>query len=183
MQGARVSSARFFRAEVAHPFGVEAHSLHVTGRWLLSFGKGLMGSALMGSLQFSWSGTRGDPFRGTATPASHASYRLWGSLNFRIPRFPNYQIYTFPNFQIPAGTATTAWRWSRRRPRRTAEPPVAFGKGQMGSALMGSLRKFHVFRQRNFFVTPVQLLLSCQKCQGVPFSSICQSSLLLQRPH
>ena len=36
--------------------------------------------------------------------------------------------------------------------------------------------EFHVFRQRNFLGTPANLLLSSQKCQGVPFSPICQNS-------
>ena len=39
------------------------------------------------------------------------------------------------------------------------------------------------FGQRDFLVTPVNLLLSTQKCQGVPFSPICQNCLLLQRPY
>ena len=48
-----------------------------------------------------------------------------------------------------------------------------FGKGQMGSALMGSLQITYLF-DRDFWVTPVDLLLSSQNCQGVPFSAICQ---------
>ena len=58
------------------------------------------------------------------------------------------------------------------------------GKGQMGSALMGSLQT-NMFFDRVFFlvITPVNLLLYSQKCQGEPFSPICQNSLLLQRPH
>ena len=43
--------------------------------------------------------------------------------------------------------------------------------------------RFHFFWQRDFLGTPVNLLVSSQKCQGVPFSPICQHSLLLQRPH
>ena len=35
----------------------------------------------------------------------------------------------------------------------------------------------------DFLDTPVNPLLSSQKCQGVPFFQICQKSLLLQRPH
>ena len=37
--------------------------------------------------------------------------------------------------------------------------------------------------QRDFLGTPVNLLLSSQKCPGVPFSPICPNLLLLQRPH
>ena len=55
------------------------------------------------------------------------------------------------------------------------------GKGQMGSALMVSLQ-VSCFCDRDFWGIPVNLLLSPQKCQGVPFSPICQHSLLLQRP-
>ena len=40
-----------------------------------------------------------------------------------------------------------------------------------------------MFRQRDLLGTPINLLLSPQKCQGVPFSPIRQKSLLLQRPH
>ena len=43
-----------------------------------------------------------------------------------------------------------------------------FGKGQMGSALMGSLQ-ISCFLT-DFLGTPVNLLLCSQKCQGVPFS-------------
>ena len=51
----------------------------------------------------------------------------------------------------------------------------------MGSALMRSLQS-SCFWQRDLLGTPVNLLLSSQKCQGVPFSPICQNSLLLKRP-
>ena len=44
-------------------------------------------------------------------------------------------------------------------------------------------RKLMFFLQRDFWGTPVNLLLYSQKRQGAPFSPICQSSLLLQRPH
>ena len=60
---------------------------------------------------------------------------------------------------------------------------VVFGKGLMGSALMGSLHFLFVFWQRDLLGTPVNLFLSSQKCQGTPFFLICQNSLLLQRPH
>ena len=43
-----------------------------------------------------------------------------------------------------------------------------FAKGQMGSAQMGSLQFLLSFFDRNFLGTPVNLLLSSQKCQGVP---------------
>ena len=39
------------------------------------------------------------------------------------------------------------------------------------------------FDRGTFWGTPVNLLLSSQKCQGVPLSPICQNQLLLQRPH
>ena len=51
------------------------------------------------------------------------------------------------------------------------------GKGQMGSALMGSLH--FLFFDRNFLGTPVNLLLSPQKCQGVLFSSINLSKFII----
>ena len=41
----------------------------------------------------------------------------------------------------------------------------------------------HVFRQRDFLGTLVNLLLSFQKCQGVLFFPILQNSLPLQGPH
>ena len=49
------------------------------------------------------------------------------------------------------------------------------GKGRMGSALMGSLQ-ISCFWQRDFLGTPINLLLYSQKCQGVPFSPICQTN-------
>ena len=64
----------------------------------------------------------------------------------------------------------------------TCDWDQAFGKGQMGSALMGSLQ-IPSFDRGIFVGTPVDLRLSSQKCQGVPFSpDLCQSELLLQRP-
>ena len=53
---------------------------------------------------------------------------------------------------------------------------------QMGSALLGSLEML-CFLTGTFGVLPVNLLLSSQKCQGVPFSPMRQKSLLLPRPH
>ena len=82
----------------------------------------------------------------------------------------------------------------RRAPLRLEEPGVThiqcvqlsctfvyiyiytyIGKGQMRSALMVSLQNsVFLFRQRDFLGTPVNLLLSSQKCQGVPFFTICK---------
>ena len=39
------------------------------------------------------------------------------------------------------------------------------------------------FDRGTFLGTPIHLLLSSQKRQGVPLSPICQNSFLLQRPH
>ena len=44
---------------------------------------------------------------------------------------------------------------------------MVLGKGQMGSALTGSLQTKHVFLTGDFLGTPVSLLLSSQKCRGV----------------
>ena len=43
------------------------------------------------------------------------------------------------------------------------------GTGQMGSALMGSLQLSCFSSEGPFLGTPVNLLVSSQKCQGVPF--------------
>ena len=40
-----------------------------------------------------------------------------------------------------------------------------------------------MFFDRDLLGTPVHLLLSSQRCHGVPFSPNCRNSLLLQRPH
>ena len=71
---------------------------------------------------------------------------------------------------------TTRRRLTRRR--ATADGSGRHvGKGHLGSALMGSLQ-ISCFSAEGLFEYPrVKLLLSSQKCQGVPFSSI------LQRPH
>ena len=53
-------------------------------------------------------------------------------------------------------------------------------KGQMGSALMGSMQNSQIIFTMG---TPVNQFVSYQKCQGAPFSPICQNVLLLQRPH
>ena len=42
--------------------------------------------------------------------------------------------------------------------------------------------KFHVFRQRDFWGTPVNLLLYPPKCQGVPCSPICQNYYFCSGP-
>ena len=44
----------------------------------------------------------------------------------------------------------------------------------MGSALMGSLQIPVSFDRGTFGVLPLTYFLSSQKCQGVPFSPICQ---------
>ena len=54
--------------------------------------------------------------------------------------------------------------------------------GTNGVSTNGVTAFFVVFCQRDFLGTPVNLLLSSQKCQGVPFSPICQNPLLLQLP-
>ena len=56
-------------------------------------------------------------------------------------------------------------------------------KGTNGVSTNGVTAIFVLFDRGNFLGTPVDLLLSSHTCQGVPFSPICQNSLLLQRPH
>ena len=53
------------------------------------------------------------------------------------------------------------------------------GKGQLGSALMGSLRLF-VFFDGLLGYQSVEICQICKLC--IPFSPICQKSFLLQRP-
>ena len=55
-------------------------------------------------------------------------------------------------------------------------------KGPNGVNTNGVTAKF-MFFDRDFLGTPVNLLLSSQKCQGVPFFQTCQHTLLLQRPN
>ena len=55
-------------------------------------------------------------------------------------------------------------------------------RGTNGVSTNGVTAKF-MFFDRDFGGTPVNLPLSSQKRQGVPFSPTCQKSLLLQRPH
>ena len=61
--------------------------------------------------------------------------------------------------------------------------PGSFRKGTNGVSTSGGHCKLYVFGQRDLLGIPVNLFLSSQKCQGVPFSPICQNSLLSQRPH
>ena len=85
-----------------------------------------------------------------------------GALKANIPTRHLIQIiYFFTD------TGMNAWL----SVRENKSPQSSFGKGQMGSALKGSLQ-FSCFFDRNFLGTHVNLLLSSQKCQGVPFSPI-----------
>ena len=77
-------------------------------------------------------------------------------------------------------TTTTTSTNNNDNKQSYAQSPY-FGNGQMGSALMGSLQISYF--STDLLGTPVNLLLSSQKCQVVPFSPICQNCLLLQRPH
>ena len=68
--------------------------------------------------------------------------------------------------------------------RSTARHPLKVRKGTNGVSTNGvTAISFYVFWQRDLLGTPADLLLSARKCQGVPFSTICRNSLLLQRPH
>ena len=72
--------------------------------------------------------------------------------------------------------------WNKKRQNRhyTSKAVV---KGHMGSALMGSLHILCLFdRGRDFLGSLVNLLLSSQKCQGVPFSPICQNGYFCSGP-
>ena len=55
-------------------------------------------------------------------------------------------------------------------------------KGTNGVSTDGVSANFMQFFPRDFRGTPVNLLLSSRKCQGAPFSAICQNQLLLRRP-
>ena len=70
---------------------------------------------------------------------------------------------------------------AHRAARHGTHPEL--GKGQIGSALLGSLQMLCLLTEALFFGAPVDLLLYSKTCQGVPFSSICQNPLLLPRPH
>ena len=63
-----------------------------------------------------------------------------------------------PSLQVPALLADAAVGSSERD---------KWGQRQWGHC------NFHVFWQRDFLGTPVNLLLFVQKCQGVPFSPVC----------
>ena len=52
-------------------------------------------------------------------------------------------------------------------PELRDSPREVFGRGQLGSALMGTLQILLFLT--DFLGTPVNLLVSSQKCQGVPF--------------
>ena len=69
-------------------------------------------------------------------------------------------------------------------PARGGASPEELGKGQMGPALTGSLPANFTFFDRDFLLgIPVNLLLSPQKCQGVPFFRNLSKFATLQRPH
>ena len=69
------------------------------------------------------------------------------------------------------GTPSSSTGWSTRSSRRRGG---GLGKGQMGSALMGSLQLFMFFDRGTFrVIILVNILLSPQKLQGERFSSIC----------
>ena len=84
--------------------------------------------------------------------------------------------------RLPVRGLPSGWR-----ERVSEHEPAELGKGQMGSALMGSLQIACVltFDRGTFWVLPLTYFYPPQECQGVPFSPICQNqnSLLLQRPH
>ena len=56
-------------------------------------------------------------------------------------------------------------------------------KGTDGVSTNGFAANLMLFDRVTFWVLPLTEVLSSQKCQGVPFSPICQNLLLLQRPH
>ena len=56
-------------------------------------------------------------------------------------------------------------------------------KGTNGVSTNGVTAVFMCFDRRCLLVLALNLLLGFPKCQGVPVSTICQNSLLLQRPH
>ena len=64
----------------------------------------------------------------------------------------------------------------------SSPPSGGVQKGTNGVSTDGVTASFMCF-DRDFLGTPVNLLLYSQKCQGTPFYTICQNSLLLQRPH
>ena len=74
-------------------------------------------------------------------------------------------------------------RAGQRRPGVPVDRHGELGKGQMGSALTGSLANLVILDRDFWWGTPLNLRLSSQKRQGVPFPRIRQKSFLLQRPH
>ena len=76
-------------------------------------------------------------------------------------------IYIYFIILFISATSGAGWTGWHRAQQPHARAHV-FGNGRGGSALMGSLR-LSCFWQRGFLGTPVNLLLSSQKCQGVPF--------------
>ena len=94
---------------------------------------------------------------------------------------PSYDLLNLrvPGLQLPTADCTGC-----DPPHSRASRCVSLGKGQNGVSTneMGSLQ-LSCFGRKDFLGTPVNLLLSPPKCQGVPFSPICQHSLLLQQPH
>ena len=72
----------------------------------------------------------------------------------------------------------------REREGLQAHPrELSIRKGTNGVSTNGVTANFMVFDRGTFGCTPVSLLLSSQKCQGVPFAPTCQNSSFLQRPH
>ena len=67
-------------------------------------------------------------------------------------------------------------------PTAREAPARRFRKGTNGVSTNGVTANFMLFDRGTFWVLPLNLRLSSQKCQGVPFSPICEKSLLLQRP-
>ena len=78
-----------------------------------------------------------------------------------------------------AGAAQDRAQHEHRRDRRD-DPGLR--KGTNGVSTHGVSANL-MFFDRDCLGTPVNLLSSSQKCQGVPFSPISRNSLLLQRPH
>ena len=76
----------------------------------------------------------------------------------------------------------SAWTGSAARRGSRSTSSAALGKGQMGSALTGSLH-FLCFLTGNFWVLLLTYLFLPRKCQCLPFSPILQNKWLLQRPH
>ena len=67
--------------------------------------------------------------------------------------------------------------WTSHLPKQAPSYVYLCRKGTTDGQQKWGHCKVYVFRQRDFFGTPINLLLSSHKCQGVPFSRICQHSL------